>query len=519
MRPTVRIRDPIHGTQKVTKVEIAVVEHRAVQRLRGIKQLGMADLAYPGATHTRYAHALGVMHLAGRVFDAVTVDLELAPADRERMRATLRLAALFHDLGHAPLSHSTELMMPPVRALPLGSWRIGRAERRATHEDYTLAIVLASDLTRLIEARMSDLGVEAADVAALLTDHPPDERLARFVVGGRDFWPFLRQCVSSELDADRMDYLLRDSYFAGVPYGRYDLEWLIENLRLVEREEPWLGSGGTTPSPGETPIHPEPEATHRRSNGGGEPDAAPPEGRRSETPRARPAALHLALAARASFGFEDYLLSRYHMFLAVYLHHVPVGYELMLERLQKEGDPSFELPSDVDAYLDWDDVHFFFLLRRAKSRWAKRIIERRGYRLLLEHKQQDEEPDPLHRGRVPLREVIARLKEEGIPLETTGVRGRLSKYFMTADRTVDPTLTPHLPGFAPGREEARAPTLFVVEDGRAVPLETHVALYRRYRGEVSLERVYVPPERLDEARLILEGMGPHARANGPRPGI
>lgn len=458
MVSTVRIRDPIHGTQKLTRAELAVVDHRAVQRLRGIKQLGLADLAYPGATHTRYAHALGVMHVAGRVFDTVTADIDLAPADRARLRGTLRLAALFHDLGHAPLSHSTELMMPPVRQLALGPWLIGRVDRRATHEDYTLKIVLDSDLTRVIEARLSPLGIEAEDVASLLTDDPPGDRRARFVVGGRDWRPFLRQCVSSELDVDRMDYLLRDSYFAGVPYGRFDLEWLIENLRLVER-----------PAPG--PGHPEP--------------------------------LHLGLAARASFGFEDYLLSRLHMFLAVYLHHVPVGYELMLEGLRESADGRFVLPPAIDAYLEWDDLHFFHLLRGSDDPWARRIIERRGYRLLVEHKQQDDQPDPLQRGAVPLREVRARLDEAGIPSKSHQVRSRLSKYFVAEERSVDPDRTPHLPGLAPGRGESPAPTLFVVEDGRAVPLERHVALYRRYRSEVSLERIYVAPERLDEARALL----------------
>lgn len=462
MRPTVRIRDPIHGTQKVTKPEIAIIDHRAVQRLRGIKQLGMADLAYPGATHTRYAHALGVMHIAGRVFDAVTADVELSPPDRFRLWSTLRLACLFHDLGHAPLSHSTELMMPPVATLELGAWRTGRPDRRASHEDYTLKIVLDSELTTKIAQHLGDEGVEAADVAALLTDQPPPDREASFVVDGVDWRPFLRQCVSSELDADRMDYLLRDSYFAGVPYGRYDLEWLLENLRLVER--PASGAGGT-------------------------------------------AAFHLGLASRASFGFEDYLLSRFHMFLAVYLHHVPVGYEMMLERLhadERSAEDGFTLPSDVERYLSWDDVHFFHLLRNSKNPWARRIIERRGFRLLLEHKQQDEAPDPLEHGRVPLREVLAALEAQDIPLGTHAVRSRLSKYFLPEERTVDPDRMPHLPGLAPGRDEPRTPTIFVVEDGRAVPLETHVALYRRYRGEVSLERIYVAPERLDDARSVMK---------------
>lgn len=467
MRPSVRIRDPIHGTQKVTKAEIAIIDHRAVQRLRGIKQLGLADLAYPGATHTRYAHALGVMHLAGRVFDIVTLDHALPAAEALRLRTTLRLAALFHDLGHAPLSHSTELLMPRVDTLDLGPWcsrprQPSGGFRRATHEDYTLAIVLRSNLTDTLRARVAEFGVEPEDVAALLADHPPADRMGRFVVGGRDWRPILRQCVSSELDVDRMDYLLRDSYFAGVPYGRFDLEWLIENLRPVERS-----------------------AT-----------AGPP-------------AVHLGLAGRASFGFEDFLLSRFHMFLAVYLHHVPVGHELMLKAIADEGAAEFELPSDIESYLEWDDLELYHRLRRSSRPWARRLVERRGFRLLLELKQQSDagdDDDPLLRGRVAPRDLARSLEQAGIPVLLHEVKGRLSKYFRPSSEAIDPELTPHLPGFAPPREETPGPTLFVVEEGRAVPLEAHVALYRRYRGAVSLERVYVAPEGMDDARAILDRM-------------
>lgn len=465
MRAPVRIRDPIHGTQRVTKSEIAVIDCRAVQRLRGIKQLGLADLAYPGATHTRYAHALGVMHLAGRMFDAVTLDMWLDPADHHRLRTTVRLAALFHDLGHAPLSHSTELLMPPLAELKLGPWAGGHPGRRATHEDYTLAILLSSGLSELVRERFDDQGVAVEDVASILSDHPPSDFSRRFVIDGRDWRPLLRQCVSSELDADRMDYLLRDSYYAGVPYGRYDLEWLLEHLRPVER--PPASENGPRP-------------------------------------------LHLGLASRASFGFEDYLLSRYHMFLAVYLHHVPVGYELMLDALNREeaeGADAMKLPADVDAYLEWDDLHFFYLLRRSSNPWARRLVERRGFRLLVERTQQDSEQEPLRRGQLPIREVVERLRSEGIAVRAHDVKGKLSKYF-SPEMSFDPIQTPHLPGLAPSREEAPTPTLFVVEEGRAVPLEAHVALYRRYRDEVSLERVYVAPEDMDRARMLLEQMEP-----------
>src|SRR5476651_1128270 len=116
------IRDPIHGAIGVTPDERALVDSPQYQRLRNVKQLGFADMAFPGATHTRYAHGLGAMAVATRVFDALAGKLELDADDRARFRQTLRLAVLFHDLGHAPLSHATERIMPPAAALALPDW-------------------------------------------------------------------------------------------------------------------------------------------------------------------------------------------------------------------------------------------------------------------------------------------------------------------------------------------------------------------------------------------------------------
>src|SRR5882672_11603445 len=116
------IRDPIHGAIELTPDERALVDSPQYQRLRNVKQLGFADLAFPGATHTRYAHGLGAMAVATRVWDALAPKLEIEAADRARFRQLVRLAVLFHDLGHAPLSHATEKIMPPVAALDLPAW-------------------------------------------------------------------------------------------------------------------------------------------------------------------------------------------------------------------------------------------------------------------------------------------------------------------------------------------------------------------------------------------------------------
>jgi HD superfamily phosphohydrolase len=111
------------------------------------------------------------MAVATKVFDALAPKLSLEPRERERFRQTLRLAVLFHDLGHAPLSHATERIMPPVRALDVPLWAqhdTDDPDRRADHEDYTLKLVLDSGLAAEIRKRMSSLGIEPEHVAALI---------------------------------------------------------------------------------------------------------------------------------------------------------------------------------------------------------------------------------------------------------------------------------------------------------------------------------------------------------------
>ena len=436
VRRGIRIRDPIHGTLRFDDDELKVVDHRSFQRLRWIKQLGLADLAFPGATHTRYAHGLGTSHIATRMFDWVSRDFELLPRERRRLRTTVRLAALAHDLGHAPLSHTTESFMPPVSALGIERWALDPAGRRATHEDFTLKILTDSDLTDLIRRRFRDRDIEPEDIAALVAGRWPTDSTNRYVLGGRNWMPILRQCVSSELDADRMDYLLRDSYFAGVPYGRYDLDWLIENLVAVE-----LGRD-----------------------------------------------LHLGLNARASFGFEDYLLSRYHMFLSVYFHHVPIGYELMLARFQEEAGDELRFPASVDEFMECDDLFLYGRLKASKNPWARRIVERRGYRLLVEQKETAEGT-----GDVPAMDfgrLLDDLDASGIPALVHSVEGRLSKYFT-------PT------GSRPPTAETDPQIYVLEEDGRPVPIEEYTPLYRRYAGAISIQRVYVEPDHLDRARTLI----------------
>ena len=136
----VAIQDPIHGHIALTQDELSLVDEKAFQRLRNIKQLGFSELSFPGATHTRYAHSLGAMHVAGQIVDQVFDGLALPSDQAALLRLCVRLSVLFHDIGHAPLSHVSEKVMPSVDTLQMPDWLASKG-RQATHEDYTLMLL------------------------------------------------------------------------------------------------------------------------------------------------------------------------------------------------------------------------------------------------------------------------------------------------------------------------------------------------------------------------------------------
>ena len=202
------LRDPVHGLVAFESAEEAIVvellETSEVQRLRRIRQLGLTSLAYPGADHTRFAHAIGsafVMTRFARRMRAIHDDLPYwQRMTTERAREALA-AALLHDIGHGPFSHLFE------EALPEGP----------PHEEWTRRILLDSktDVARVLERHDSSLPARVADL-----------------VHGRHELDYLARAVSGTFDVDRCDYLLRDAYFTGVTYGSFDLDWLLRSLRF-----------------------------------------------------------------------------------------------------------------------------------------------------------------------------------------------------------------------------------------------------------------------------------------------
>lgn len=433
------VRDPIVGAIRVTTSERAVVDHPFVQRLRGVRATGFSSMAFPSATHTRYGHSLGVMYLAGRAFDAAYEGWKFSdPSARERFRSCVRLAALCHDLGHSPFSHCTEFAMPPLADLGIG-WIGSEQHRKATHEDYTIAILANTDLAVTVREHFS---FTSRHVASLISpDVAPGDDL--FVDGGLDHRRVLSQIISSELDVDRLDYLVRDSYFSGARYGQVDVLWLISHLRAV----PMDGS------------------------------------------------VNLGLDARALYAFDDFLIARHHMFLMVYFHHKSVVYEELLRRWVEGSADGWALSADLDLYLWQDDLDLRMHLRRSRDPWARRIVERRPYRRLLEVHGTPEQVD--------LSDEAALLREKGIDPIIAGATGRLSRYHVYGQkrrRAPDIVVIDELAGAV--RRQGLLPGL--TQAPRARPLGAATRVFERYADAQRVARLFVAPEDLDRARAVLE---------------
>lgn len=335
------VRDPIHTFVHFDARERDVINSRAFQRLRHIHQLGMSHFVYPGANHTRFEHALGVMELAARVFERITRDdlltdqvRDLVPelADqyqREHWLRTLRMAALCHDLGHLPFSHAAE-----TELLPDG-WN---------HERLTVELIHSDELAHIWE------------------DSPPlnPDEIAKLAVGPsqvNDSSPKNVEAVLSEVitgetfGVDRIDYLIRDSYHAGVAYGRFDHYRLIDTLQLLP--------------------------------------PAPYHGDRSQEPA-------LGIERGGIHSAEALLLARYFMFKQVYFHHVRRIYDIHLQDFMALWLPEGRCPVDLDGFLALTDNEVTAgLLDAAYSggdelgEHARRIVCRRHFRRVYEPSRED----------------------------------------------------------------------------------------------------------------------------------
>ena len=315
--PIHRIRCAIHGFIQFSDAERGLIDHPLFRRLRYIRQLALTELVYPGATHTRFEHSLGVMEMATRIFDRLasregavmeSVFAEI-PALQEhtmaRSRQICRLAALLHDLGHCCFSHAAEKIL----------------HKDSGHEKLTVFVLTEPDL--LLKKIDADFFPGCAELVASLIDSPAPQL------------QILSDIVSGQIDADRTDYLLRDSHHCGVDYGRFDHRRLTECLTV------WQGEPGGP--------------------------------------------LEMAIFRDGVHSFESLILARYQMNTQVYYHRLRRIYDLYLENYFRSLDPTqFD---SADKILALNDFRAMVQLMDAACgtenpgyKWAHRIIARNHHR-------------------------------------------------------------------------------------------------------------------------------------------
>jgi len=331
------VRDPIHGFIRFNEWEKSIIDHPWFQRLRRIRQLALTDYVFPGASHTRFEHSLGVMHLATRMFLRVTCKCreELAEVlgykgdqnhqyGQNILRAVqvLRLAALLHDIGHGPFSHAVEAVYPPIPDSP--------ENKHYRHEDYSIAAI--EYLTERIDrAKQNQYQITSMEVANLLRDHPH----MKHTVG--NLWSLARTILNSQLDADKLDYLLRDSHHVGVVYGLFDLDRVIEALTFCM----------VPPKPRDKEDMPAPE-------------------------------IELALEENDFEAAEAVTIARHRMFSLVYLHKTRRIFDLMLAlalpRLVQGVLPPPHPVANLQDYLAWHDVRVLAGLPSGRSP-AEKVLQ------------------------------------------------------------------------------------------------------------------------------------------------
>lgn len=336
------IRCPIHGFIPYNDWEREIINQPAFQRLRRIRQLAWTDYVYPGAMHTRFEHSLGVMHIATKLFDAI-VERSGAllkefygydDAGFRRDKRLVRLAALLHDVGHSPFSHAGE------EVFPFRKEKDGKIseKNRYKHEEYSAAIIrhLLKDVIENHPLN-GNYDFKADDIAALIEG---SSRSAR-----RVFW---RDVITGQMDADRMDYLLRDSLHSGVDYGKYDWKRLLNTVVAIQMPQP--------------------------------------EGQEGEQ------GLRLGVTEGGVHAAEGLILARYFMFTQVYFHKTRVAYDHHLRHALAQilpggvfpalhAEDSDKLKSNLKEYIGWDDWKVLGLLSDGNGgEHAERLCQRTHYR-------------------------------------------------------------------------------------------------------------------------------------------
>ena len=427
-------RDPVHNIIPLRedtaegRLMIRLIDTPEFQRLRRIKQLGLGLYTYQGAEHSRFTHSLGALHLMTRILDQLSDRYEIATEDR----AAARAAALLHDVGHGPFSHAMEKVLG------------------VHHEQLTMLAVTSEDteLSRTLRSYSTEL----------------PQRVASIIEG--TFKPAaLAQLVSSQLDVDRMDYLLRDSLMTGAKYGLYDLEWIINALQIDEEGD------------------------------------------------------RIYVAARGIYAVEEYLQARYYMFRQVYFHRTLRSAEAVLRsglrralELVEKGEQvwcalgSFEKILRrqsllITEHLEMDDSDVIFHMKQWQrssdpvlNDLSRRFVGRRLFKAIDLDMPEEERKEFLDAAR-------AVVERAGFPPE----------YYFIEDRASD---VPYYSYYTAEGVEPR--TRIYVEDGYAHPQIREISevseSVRGLKRGYELHRVCFPAEVKDEVYRLYHGAIPAQHA-------
>lgn len=221
MKAYKRIADPVHGTVSLTELESKIIQTRAFQRLRNVKQLGLAYLVYPGADYSRFSHSIGACHIAGQILDVLERKNELtfwSTLDRIRNIQLLRVAALLHDVGHYPFSHTME---HAIKDYYYESWLSTNSESDNFSEplDHELVGKRLMDHDSELSKLLADAGINSKNLSAIFRkEEGSDAKLTNL--------------VSADLDVDRLDYLQRTAHHTSLPYGNVDTRYLLSQVRV-----------------------------------------------------------------------------------------------------------------------------------------------------------------------------------------------------------------------------------------------------------------------------------------------
>jgi len=348
----VQVMDPVHNFIDISEypVMLQLIDTRHFQRLRRLHQLGLASTVYPNATHSRFAHSIGVMHVFLVMFDSIVRRSTLRKDRIARLRPVGAVAALLHDIGHGPFSHASEKFLN---------------KGKFNHEDMTQDIIRKTEIGDILNENK----ISPQTVCDIL----------RHTVSGDLL--FVSQLISSQLDADRLDYLMRDALFTGVPYGKIDIHRIASTLSIWNRKAPKESLRGT-----------------------------------------------VVVSHKGIEAVEDYLLGRYHMYKGVYYHKTIRCMEgILAKTFQRASDLSGKHSRTLDitknvtseTILRLDD----YVCHSAIHEWAKssdRILKDMSARLIdrrLLKVHQVNQDDMIRVGLTPLNDIKKAFKAEKLDFD------------------------------------------------------------------------------------------------------